>query len=367
MNYILSAIIILVSIGGNEALPFSSKTRYDCQAIRQKALLKNLDFQRYLGHWYELYHTKDFYFDRGCSCITADYTLQQGQTTIRVDNKCQKNNATVEKVGKATIVGNASLEVSFGLPFKAPYDIIYISDDYSYAGVLSCTNIPVLGGLELWILGRNPTGALNIEAIDDVLRRFHEVGLGVYINDMIQTNQTHCNNNLDETHLFEDDPHYYKTNLTGFNLGRYFGQYNIIAEIPDIVEHLITANCDCMKTAVYKNMTTEQQCLRHNNMTEHLLGHLVPISSEFSSYGRFIQKESFITEHYQILDITDDYRNALVVNSISFGTNYDITECLYLLSRDSSMPKEVFKRFIHLAKDLDIFHIEHLRYLDTNC
>ena len=356
--------LAIVFLGAVSAFSLSG---YDCESIRKKAVLNTIDFQRYLGHWYELYHSTDFYFDRGCSCTTADYSLGS-DGSIKVDNKCQRSNRTVEKIGRAKIVGNASLEVSFGLPFKAPYDIFYIADDYSLAGVISCTNVPLFGGLELWILGRNPAQGLNVESIDDVIRRLHQVGLGDHVNDLVQTNQTHCDYDAEfESHLFEDDPHFYRTNLTGFDINKYFGQYNIIAEIPDTIEHIITRNCDCMRTAVYKNLTTEQQCLKHNNRTERLVGNLLPISADFSQNGRFIQKEGFITEHYQILDITDDYRHALVVNSLTFTPEFDISDCVYFLSRDPWMPNHIFYRFIDVAKELDIYNIEHLRFLHTHC
>lgn len=58
---------------------------------------------------------------------------------------------------------------------------------------------------------------------------------------------------------------------------------------------------------------------------------------------------------YNILDIDEDYRYALVSGS---GMGY-----LWLLSRESSMPEEIKQRFLHKAADLG-FEISNLEWLD---
>jgi apolipoprotein D and lipocalin family protein len=58
---------------------------------------------------------------------------------------------------------------------------------------------------------------------------------------------------------------------------------------------------------------------------------------------------------YNILDIDDDYRYALVSGS---GLNY-----LWLLSRESSMPEEMKQRFLQKATGLG-FEISNLEWMD---
>lgn len=185
-----STIVGLISVSVALALPTFIE-KYDCNAIREQARVKNVDWSRYLGQWYELYRSKGFYFDHGCSCTGANYQLNN-DGTIRVDNSCIRDKKLVSKIGSAKIAGNASLEVRFGIFGSANYDVVYISDDYEYAGVLSCSNVPFFGGLNLWILSRNKDGAYVPERISDVFTHFYNIGLRLYTDTLIQTNQTHC-------------------------------------------------------------------------------------------------------------------------------------------------------------------------------
>lgn len=363
MNYwIFTPILVLAISLSLTALPFNNYKHFDCNTIREKALVKNVDFERYLGHWYELYHSNNFYFDHGCRCTTADYTLRND--TITVDNRCIRNGALVENVGRAKIIGNASLAVEFGIPIPAPYDIIYISEDYNFAGVLSCSNIPILGGLNLWILGRSPYGAFEVENVDDVFRRFREVGLDKYLNDLVQTNQTSCSEIEDYMSSLVENDYFFPSNMTNFDITKYMGTYNIIAEVPDFLENYFTKNCDCIQSIIHSNMSTVQICYQDNNRTQkitNLSGRIEPISTLLSQEGKFIQKEKFIMEHYQILDITDDYQHAVVVNEL--GMSY----CVYFLSRTHSIPDDIFHRFIDRVEELDIYDTTKLRHLQTTC
>ena len=356
------------------AVPLSNFKFYDCQTITDRARVNSVDFNRYLGNWYELYRSRDFYFDHGCQCTTANYTLN-GDKTIRVDNKCLRANKTVENIGRATIVGNASLSVQFTAPFHAPYDIVYISDDYTYAAVLSCSNVPFFGGLNLWLLGRSPLAAYNVEQIDDVFQRLRSVGLGEQINDLVETNQTHClrkdmpiTDGYVAKDTYADDFHI--TNVTHFNLSRYFSEYHVVAEIPDLVEHYFTQKCECIMTSIRKDMSTVQSCFEKEHWTndsysiEHFNGHLEAISPDYTRRGMFIQRSNvlrMIHDSYQVVDITDDYRYALVTN------NFEGSLCVYFISREKTIPDDIFERFIRVAEDLEIYDITRIRYVNTGC
>jgi len=116
----------------------------------------SVDLSRYLGKWYDI-ASYAAWFQKGCSCTTAEYEPVPGKNYIKVTNRCikYKNGKTVNSVanGKAFIVkgsGNAKLKVQFAWPFRGDYHIIGLSDDYSWA---------VVGHPKrkyLWILSRTP-------------------------------------------------------------------------------------------------------------------------------------------------------------------------------------------------------------------
>jgi len=326
-------------------------TKYNCEAIREKAVLKNVDFSRYLGHWYELYHSRDFYFDQDCKCTEASYSLNS-DSSIRVDNKCIRNNRTVENIGKGFIVGNASLSVEFTVPFKAPYDIVYISDDYSYAGVMSCSNFPIFGGLNLWILGRSPYAQLEVEDIEDVLIRFRQVGLGDYINELVQTNQTDCSQKITYDELEKNQP-FYSTNVSNFNLTKYLGKYNVIAEIPDINNE--DYSCNCITISLNSDMTITKICI--SNGTYYSTSNLELISNKLNSEGKFLISSVYPKNIYQILDITDDYEYSLIIFEFK----------LYMISKYDYIPPNIIQRFIQVVKNLDIYSTQYIHYIQSFC
>ena len=113
-----------------------------------------VDLNKYAGTWYEIAAYPQ-YFQKGCHCTTATYTLSD-QGYVIVENRCNRDSV----VGKASYIkgkafveagsGNAKLKVQFFWPFKAKYWIIDLADDYSYA-VVSHPNKKYL-----WILSRTP-------------------------------------------------------------------------------------------------------------------------------------------------------------------------------------------------------------------
>lgn len=114
----------------------------------------HVDLQRYAGRWYEIARYPHR-FEKGCTNVTADYTLQTGGS-IRVINQCRlkdKEGAIKKAVGKAKVVDrttNAKLKVTFFWPFYGDYWILEIDPDYQYAIVGEPSRKYV------WILGRAP-------------------------------------------------------------------------------------------------------------------------------------------------------------------------------------------------------------------
>jgi apolipoprotein D and lipocalin family protein len=128
-----------------------------CSAMRDNPpeTVPAVDLTKYSGLWYEIaaYPTR---FEEGCHCITAEYTLAPNGRYIEVQNRCRKDSATGPESGirgKAFVVknsGNAKLKVQFFWPFRAPYWVVGLADDYSWALVSGPSR------KYLWILSRTP-------------------------------------------------------------------------------------------------------------------------------------------------------------------------------------------------------------------
>ena len=196
-------VVIISLIGLLTSIVVGNYDYYDCAKIRDLVALPEIDYSKYLGEWYELYHSNGFYFDKDCMCTNANYSVNKDQS-IRVVNSCIKYGKEITSVGKANYEINNSygaLDVSFYHGLKAPYYIFYLSkesiyNEYEYAGVMSCSNIPFFGGINIWILGRDSEHVDNNE-IKKILYNLIELGFKDNIKNLIMTNHSHkiCDNN----------------------------------------------------------------------------------------------------------------------------------------------------------------------------
>ena len=131
-----------------------------------------VEVQRYMGTWYEIARYPNS-FERGCSAVTADYTLRD-DGTVHVLNTCRDSDGVTVKStteGFAEIADprtNAKLTVYFFYPFGAPYWIIDLGENYEYAVVGDPSRT------FLWILSRTPT--LDAETYEQILQRLPEKG-----------------------------------------------------------------------------------------------------------------------------------------------------------------------------------------------
>lgn len=126
-----------------------------------------VDLNKYAGKWYEIAAIPQS-FQKGCHCITADYTLSDKGFVI-VENRCNRDSLNGKQTyikGKAFVTansGNAKLKVQFFWPFKGKYWIIDLADDYSYA-VVGHPNRKYL-----WIISR--TSKMNESTYQGILSR----------------------------------------------------------------------------------------------------------------------------------------------------------------------------------------------------
>ena len=110
-----------------------------CKSNQPLETVKNVDLNKYVGKWYEIAAFPQR-FEKGCSCVVAEYSIIDGKNYVSVTNSCFKvaENKTEIAKGKAFIVkgsNNAKLKVQFFWPFKGKYWIIELADDYSYVVV----------------------------------------------------------------------------------------------------------------------------------------------------------------------------------------------------------------------------------------
>jgi apolipoprotein D and lipocalin family protein len=141
--------------------------------------VKTVDLKKYSGKWYEIARYPNR-FEKGCRCVTAEYTLSPKGHVI-VTNRCLRANDTWSSIrGKAFAVrnsGNAKLKVQFFWPFRGNYWIIDLAEDYSH----SVVSDP--GRKYLWILSR--TKSIAPEVHDAILKRLSENGF-----DLIKLERT---------------------------------------------------------------------------------------------------------------------------------------------------------------------------------
>lgn len=135
----------------------------------------NVDLNKYAGKWYEIASYPQ-YFQKGCNCTTAEYTLSDKGYVI-VENRCNKDSVNGKQSyikGKAFVEagsGNAKLKVQFFWPFKGKYWIIDLANDYSYA-VVSHPNKKYL-----WILSR--TAKMEDAVYEQIISRLISKGFDI--------------------------------------------------------------------------------------------------------------------------------------------------------------------------------------------
>jgi len=115
------------------------------------ATVKAVDLDRYSGLWYEIARLPNS-FERGCVAATAQYAKNK-DGSIKVLNRCRKLKLDGEQdvaEGRARVIADGKLGVTFFWPFEGDYWILDLADDYSW----SLVGEP--SGRYLWILARKP-------------------------------------------------------------------------------------------------------------------------------------------------------------------------------------------------------------------
>lgn len=113
--------------------------------------VEELDLARYMGTWYEVARTPNW-FEDGMDRVSADYALRP-DGTVSVKNSGEKNGEIRSVTGTARRKKGGrpgELEVSFFRPFYGDYRIVMLDPEYRFAAVAG-------SGGKCWILSRTPT------------------------------------------------------------------------------------------------------------------------------------------------------------------------------------------------------------------
>lgn len=149
-------------------------------ALAQEALttVASINVPRYMGTWYEIAKYPNF-FQRKCISNTSAQYASQPDGTVRVQNRCTKEDGQInEAIGQARQIGASTspkLEVRFApewlsfLPFVwGNYWVIDLDADYQLVAVSEPKRE------YLWILARTPE--VTAKAYDELLARLEKKG-----------------------------------------------------------------------------------------------------------------------------------------------------------------------------------------------
>jgi len=142
--------LILFSVAALAGAGLTALARAETQPPLET--VSHVDLTRYVGEWFEIAHTANWFEKKCTGDTTATYkTLPDGR--IEVLNACRQSDGTMtESKGTAKVADtqtNAKLKVTFFWPFSGNYWVIDLAPDYSYAIV----GEP--GRKYLWILSRS--------------------------------------------------------------------------------------------------------------------------------------------------------------------------------------------------------------------
>jgi apolipoprotein D and lipocalin family protein len=155
------------------------------------ATIAALDVPRYMGTWYEIAKYPNWFQKKCVSDTSAQYSLQPNGT-VKVDNRCRKDNGEVDQaIGEARQIGAATspkLQVRFApswlswLPLVwGNYWVIDLDETYQLVAVSEPTRE------YLWVLSRTPQ--VSDQAYDALLLRLKAQGLS--LERLERSKQTH--------------------------------------------------------------------------------------------------------------------------------------------------------------------------------
>ena len=165
-----------------------------CVVAKPYGFVEELDLEKYQGTWYEVYDNLfDETFQKGGSCVRADYTLNSEGTIDVLNREVNKRNQIEEIIGKAYYEeGHSGGELTVDLedtPFPAPYWVVelgpIVDDFYDYA-IVSDNN-----QVSLFVLARDVNNFLELYDTQ-VLESINDMGFSKFYNKPKLVNQSYC-------------------------------------------------------------------------------------------------------------------------------------------------------------------------------
>lgn len=141
------------------------------------------DLSKYLGLWYEIARTPNFFQEDGSKNITAEYKLNCAGVIDVVNTETKKNGKIHKIKGSASIINNPkkpffSAIINFeNIPYPGDYNVIGIDKNYTLAVIYSF-NTKVL-----WILSR--TKKVNEQKLKNTLQNLINYGYSNEVKKLI--------------------------------------------------------------------------------------------------------------------------------------------------------------------------------------
>eukprot|EP00475_Leptophrys_vorax_P002979 TRINITY_DN1170_c0_g1_i1.p1 TRINITY_DN1170_c0_g1~~TRINITY_DN1170_c0_g1_i1.p1 ORF type:complete len:191 (-),score=48.91 TRINITY_DN1170_c0_g1_i1:351-923(-) len=142
----------------------------------QVTLASNFDPVKYQGIWHEMY-SQTISLQDGCSCSKYNWTLTSSNT-FEDDFSCIKPSGVthINLEGKIPDLNNPANMEEAPAPISwitgAPYQVLEVDQDYSYAVVYACVKLPLFDASEyVYVFLRDPTSldSLDTQGIFDRL------------------------------------------------------------------------------------------------------------------------------------------------------------------------------------------------------
>ena len=319
--------------------------------------------------------------------------------TFRVMNMCRRGSQSArlfQREASARQIAPGHLKVNFagGFPLAdADYRVIYVSEDYDRAVVVSCS---LLGGSLAWILSRDP---IVDDAEFDQLKGIAE-SKGFDVSDLVRSVQEGC---WSYPHKSDGDIRNELTNFSGaipdgcaklpshvtsFPVEKLEERWHILYTQPDFVENLFSKNCQCNTVTLKKSSSIgyagafrSTVACRSKSPTGPRYDFVRPVYeiSNLTSYmGHFTQKlyGGLADEHWQILgygsgqDIVDPkptepfdetkLEHMLLYTCLDtrvFGTTY----CLHIVSKENKIDDAAVEKYVKLAEEMGIYKKDIMR------
>ncbi len=138
--------------------------------INQNLIVKNFDLNKYLGTWYEIARS-DNWFEKNLIDVKAEYSLTKNGKVKVVNSGFNIKNKKYKSInGVAYLINKdlGQLKVSFFRPFYSYYNIVLLDKNYEYVVIIGNNND------YLWILSRNKT--MPDELYKEILLKIKNMG-----------------------------------------------------------------------------------------------------------------------------------------------------------------------------------------------